>query len=546
VGAALLSLYLLFQIVLATLVTFARVGVMMIISILLSLVFGILAARVKSAESIVISLTDVMEAVPVVSFFPIILSFFLFTIKGPVGVEISADFLILTALIWNLILGVYEAVSRLPEDFENVSKVYRIGFLSRIKKIYYPIAVPNIVANIMPSFASALFYITFSEVITFGVRDYSVFGIGSLSFSLTEAGNYGAILILVLVVIVAIALTFFLIISPLIDRSRKYAMEFLSANGQPIRKREPGAISHYFERRFERVATSGRNVVANISKALTPRQPREERRRKEMSKRFLNLMVGIALLAAIAFGIYEIAIAGFYKAFNEYILNPSFLSTATVNLAYDLARIGIVYTISILTMVPLAIFLGKRQRNGKVTTALMQIMYSIPIPIFVPLLIVLLVPALAPYLGYNLALNFEVLLVTYFSAAAYIFFNVYGAVVSIPDEYKMVAKTLRLSKMQEIRSLTIPSLIPSLITGSMAAVGSYWGGLSVSEFLSINGKTYDVQHGLMASIDRALNAGNLLKTDAIDIFMVIVIIVLSFALWIRLYRYARKRYAFST
>ena len=541
-----LSLYLLFQIVLATLVTFARVGVMMIISIFVSLFFGILAARVKSAESIVISLTDVMEAVPVVSFFPIILSFFLFTIKGSIGVEISADFLILTALVWNLILGVYEAVSRLPEDFENVSKVYRIGFLNRIRKIYYPIAVPNIVANVMPSFASALFYITFSEVITFGVRDYSVFGIGSLAFSLTEAGNYGAILVLVLVVIVAIALTFFLVISPLIDRSRKYAMEFVSANGQPTRKREPGAVAHYFERRFERVATSGRNVVANISRTFTPSRPKEERRKREMSKRLLNLIVGVALLVAIGFGIYEIALAGFYAAFNEYFLNPSFISASFVNLAYDLARIGIVYTISIFTMVPLAIFLGKRQRNGKITTALMQIMYSIPIPIFVPLLIVLLVPALAPYLGYNIALNFEVLLVTYFSAAAYIFFNVYGAVVSIPDEYKMVAKTLRLSKMQEIRSLTIPSLIPSLITGSMAAVGSYWGGLSVSEFLSINGKTYDVQHGLMASIDRALNAGNLMKTDAIDIFMVIVIIVLSFALWIRLYKYAKKRYAFST
>lgn len=541
-----LSLYLLFQIVLATLVTFARVGVMMILSIFVSLFFGILAARVKSAESIVISLTDVMEAVPVVSFFPIILSFFLFTIKGPIGVEISADFLILTALVWNLILGVYEAVSRLPEDFENVSRVYRIGFLNRIRKIYYPIAVPNIVANVMPSFASALFYITFSEVITFGVRDYSVFGIGSLAFSLTETGNYGAILILVLVVVVAIALTFFLVISPLIDRSRKYAMEFVSANGQPTRKREPGAIAHYFERRFERVATSGRNVVTNIGRAFSPIRPREERRKREMSKRLLNIIVGAALLAAIGFGIYEIALAGFYAAFNEYFLNPSFISASFLNLAYDLARIGIVYTISIFTMVPLAIFLGKRQRNGKITTALMQIMYSIPIPIFVPLLIVLLVPALAPYLGYNIALNFEVLLVTYFSAAAYIFFNVYGAVVSIPDEYKMVAKTLRLSKIQEIRSLTIPSLIPSLITGSMAAVGSYWGGLSVSEFLSINGKTYDVRYGLMASIDRALNAGNLMKTDAIDIFMVIVIIVLSFALWIRLYKYAKKRYAFST
>ncbi|MHB1709593.1 MAG: ABC transporter permease subunit [Thermoplasmataceae archaeon] len=541
-----LSLYLLFEIVLATLVTFARVGVMMILSIFVSLVFGILAARVKSAESIVISLTDVMEAVPVVSFFPIILSFFLFTIKGPIGVEISADFLILTALVWNLILGVYEAVSRLPEDFENVSKVYRIGFLNRIRKIYYPIAVPNIVANVMPSFASALFYITFSEVITFGVRDYSVFGIGSLSFSLTEAGNYGAILILVLVVIVAIALTFFFVISPLIDRSRKYAMEFVSANGQLTRKREPGAVAHYFERRLERIATSGRNVVANISRTFTPKRSRVEGRRREVSNRLLNLIVGLALLAAIGFGIYEIALAGFYQAFIKYFLDPSFISASFVNLAYDLARIGIVYSISIFTMVPLAIFLGKRQRNGKITTALMQIMYSIPIPIFVPLLIVILVPALAPYMGYNIALNFEVLLVTYFSAAAYIFFNVYGAVVSIPDEYKMVAKTLRLSKVQEIRSLTIPSLIPSLITGSMAAIGSYWGGLSVSEFLSINGKTYDVTHGLMASIDRSLNAGNLMKTDAIDIFMVIVIIILSFALWIRLYKFAKKRYAFST
>ncbi|QRF75112.1 glycine betaine transporter membrane protein [Thermoplasmatales archaeon] len=540
-----LSFYLLAQIVLATLATFARVGLMMFISVLISLVFGILAARVKSAESIVISLTDVMEAVPVVSFFPIILSFFLFTIKGSLGVEISADFLILTAVVWNLILGVYEAVARLPEDFENVSKVYRVGFLNRIRKIYYPIAVPNLVANIMPSFASALFYITFSEVITFGIHDYYVIGIGSLAFSLTEAGNYAAILVLVLIVIIAIALTFFLIISPLIDRSKKYAMEFVSANGQAVRKRESGAIVHYFERRFERIATSGRNVVANISKALSPGLPAEEKVKRGLSKKLVNITVGIVLLALIGFGIYEIALAGFYQAFIVYFLSPSFLSTAFVNLAYDLARIGIVYSISIFTMVPLAIFLGKRQRNGKVTTAIMQIMYSIPIPIFVPLLIVILVPALAPYTGYNLALNFEVLLVTYFSAAAYIFFNVYGAVVSIPDEFKMVARTLNLSRWQEIRSLTIPSIIPSLITGSMAAVGSYWGGLSVSEFLSINGKTYVVSHGLMASIDRALNAGNLLKTDAIDIFMVIVIIILSFALWIRLYVYAKKKYAFS-
>lgn len=540
-----ITIFLLEKIVLAILVTFARVGIMLFVAVFISLIFGVLAARVKAAEAIVISLTDVMEAVPVVSFFPIILSFFLFTIKGSWGVEISADFLILTAVVWNLILGVYEAVARLPEDFENVSQVYRISIFNRIRKIYSPIAVPNIISNIMPSFASALFYITFSEVITFGVKDYSVFGIGSLAFSLTSAGDYYAIFILVILVVVAIALTFFLVISPLINWSRKYTMEFVTSGEQPVRKREPRAITNYFEERFERIMTSGRDVLSEIGRVVSPNRRRGERRKRELSKRLVNVVVSVILVSLLCFGVYEVAIAGFYEAFVTHFYSPAFLSEATIDLAYDLLRIGIVYAISVVTMVPLAIYLGKRQKNNKLSTAIMQILYSVPIPIFVPILVVVLVPTLSPLMGYNLALNFEVLLVTYFSAAAYIFFNVYGAVVSIPQEYKMVAKTLKLTKLQEIKSLTIPSLIPSLITGSMAAVGSYWGGLSVSEFISINGKTYSVSHGLMASIVSALNAGDLLKTDAIDIFMVIIIIIMSFALWIRLYKFARKKYAFS-
>ncbi|MEM0156308.1 MAG: ABC transporter permease subunit [Thermoplasmataceae archaeon] len=540
-----LTIQLLGTIALAILVTFVRVGAMLLLSIVISLIFGILAARVKAAEAIIISTTDVMEAVPVVSFFPIILSFFLFTLKGGIGVEISADFLILTAVIWNLVLGVYEAVARIPEDFENVTKVYRIGLLNRIRRVYYPIAVPNIISNMMPSFASALFYITFSEVITVGIKDYSVFGIGSIAYSLTESGNYSAILILVILVIVAIALVFYFVISPLIDWSKKYTMEFVTSNDRNVKRRETRAITNYFGERLERIMMSAGNVISGVGSVLSPRRSTTEKKRYAMSKRLVNALVGLLLVSTIAFGIYEVALAGFYAAFVTYFITPAFLSTATLGLAFDFLRIGITYGISIITMVPLAIYLGNRQKSGKSTTALMQIMYSIPIPIFVPTLVVVVVPALAPAMGYDLALNFEVLLVTYFSAAAYIFFNVYGAVVSIPEEYRMVAKTLKLGKLQEIRRLIIPSIIPSLITGSMAAIGSYWGGLSVSEFVSINGTTYSVKHGLMASIVSALNAGNLLKTDAIDIFMVIIIMIMSFALWIRLYKYAKKRYSFS-
>ncbi|MDS0256991.1 ABC transporter permease subunit [Thermoplasmatales archaeon AK] len=146
-------------------------------------------------------------------------------------------------------------------------------------------------------------------------------------------------------------------------------------------------------------------------------------------------------------------------------------------------------------------------------------------------------------MGFGLAFNFDVLLVTFLSAAAYLYFNVYGAALSIPYELKAVASTFRIKGFRRFKYLSFPAVVPGLITGSMAAFGSYWGGLQVSEYVSIGNRVYSVNDGLMMLIVKYLNQGDLLRVDAIDIFMVIVIVALSFLLWMRLYKYSQKRFS---
>lgn len=529
----------------AVLVTFLRIWFLMLISVLLALVLGILAARVRTAGAIIVPITNVLQAVPVISFFPIILVFFIVRIGGGLGVELATDFLIITALIWNLILGVYEAIIHIPEQYHQVSRVFGIGLWNKLSNLYLPASFPMIVSNIMPSFASGLFYVTLSEVISVGSQTYSVFGVGSIAIQFADSLNYSGMYLLILTLVVGIALNFYLIINPLINRAERYSFQLEAMEAPAVRKREPNVFVSAMSQRVTEILSTGRNTIASLNRILpgSARRSQEQvKGRVRISDRTINVVVGTILLLIIGLSIYFIAQSGFKEAFTTYLIKLEFLQKMIVGTLYDLLRIAIVYLLSLVTMVPLAIALGRRKVSGRFTTGIFQIVYSIPAPILFPLIVLFLTPSLSGVTGYEIAFNVNVIIITFLSAAAYIFFNVYGAVLSIPSELKVISRTFKLSWAMEMRNLVIPAIIPALITGSMAAFGSYWGGLMVAEYAVIGGKQYSVSNGLMLFIDQAIYGGNLIMADAIDMFMVVVIVLISYLLWMRLYSYSKKRY----
>ncbi|MCL4447618.1 MAG: ABC transporter permease subunit [Thermoplasmatales archaeon] len=540
------SFALLLLILEATGVTFLRLWILMGISILLAIVFGILAARVRVAELILIPIVDVLEAIPVISFFPIVLVFFLKDVGGPLGTELAVDVLIITALVWNIIIGVYQAVSHIPQELLESTYAFKMTLWKRLRYLYLPSSYQKIVANIMPSFASGLFYITLAEVIQLGSQDYHVFGIGQVAVQLANRQDLVGTIVLILVMIVMIVLNSRFIINPLIRMTERYTFESEVGTQGQKRARRKSELVTTISQRTAQVATSVTQLVSSVSRLTSRLPPMGSRGRKlRSSSRALNIVVGSSLILILVVAVYLIAQSGFAAAFSSYVIKPSFLIAASIGTGYDLIRIVLVYTFSLLTMVPLAILAGKKGKEGDIVNSSMQVLYSVPAPIFYPLILVYLTPFLMRAFTYEFTLNVEVLIITYLSAASYIFFNVFGAARSIPSDFEMVATTLKLSRIKKLRYLTIPAVIPALITGSMSAIGSYWAGLMVAEYQKLPSGTYTVTFGLMKMIDEAIASGNLLLTDAIDIFMIIVIIIISYVIWIRLFDYSRRRFTFT-
>ncbi len=174
----------------AVMVTVGRVFITILLSIVTGWLLGYLALKSRAFENVYISISEVLESVPVISFFPVVLIFFVTDIGGQLGTELAVIFLVFTAVVWNIWMGIYQAFKTVPENLHEVAENLRLGFLGKMAKLYIPFSIPRIAANLIPSFADAMFYITVSEVFSVGNSNYAVFGIGSLISNLTMRGLY--------------------------------------------------------------------------------------------------------------------------------------------------------------------------------------------------------------------------------------------------------------------------------------------------------------------------------------------------------------------
>ena len=65
------------------------------------------------------------------SIFPIVLVIFITNVGGELGVELAADFLVFTAVVWNLWLGEYQAFKTIPKEMVEVADNYNYSLLEQ-------------------------------------------------------------------------------------------------------------------------------------------------------------------------------------------------------------------------------------------------------------------------------------------------------------------------------------------------------------------------------------------------------------------------------
>jgi NitT/TauT family transport system permease protein len=528
----------------AVLASTARVLGLILASIVTGWFLGYLAIKSKLFENAYTSLIGVFESVPVFSFFPVVLVLFVSGIGGYIGVELAADFLVLTAVVWNIWIGIYQAFKTVPQEMVEVAENLRLGFWGKMAKIYIPFSMPRIAANLLPSFADGFFYITVSEVFSVGASEYHVFGIGSLLAQLAanwgSPGFYSALAEALGLLGVIIAAAVYGIREFADYAAGKYAID----SAMPVRR---APIPPW----LRRAAGAARGPLARLAR-YNARVAAWARRRQPLPPisyrergydkllRPIGIAVAVGIVAAIAYGSVKTILAvppGLWgQLFAE---TPQIL----LALAYDYARVAAISLLSLALAITAGYYLATHHRAERVAIPAIQVFSAYPAPAYFPLIFAATAAAAYGALGYWANELYAVLL-GFISTFYYVFYGFWMGLKAMPHEVWELMDNLGMGYWARIRRVVLPATLPYIIAGLSSTIDSAWGGLAIGEYWPgiADGKSLAVSTGLMRLITLATSSGDIALAAWASLLFGVVVVLFSIFFTRRLMDLARKKY----
>ncbi|MGP6220493.1 ABC transporter permease subunit [Caldiplasma sukawensis] len=524
-------------IILATVATTVRVFFLILLSILSGFILAYASIKNRYFENIFISLSEVFESVPVISFFPIVLIIFVSNIGGPLGVELAADFLVFTAVVWNIWLAEYQAFKTIPPDYAEVGENYNFSLWKKLRYIYIPFSLPRIAANIFPSFADAFFYITVSEVFSVGANTYETFGIGYVLtlFYGNLTLEYTTLLILSIIIIASV-----LILREITERiAAKYTLDTdpqIKRRGK-TRIRIASRLSSLSNiNPLERLATYNKQRERMVDVQMEALQGRE-------SKSYVFKVAGIISLAVLIYLIYssvKLIMSVSTGEWNYLLSKTPFL---LYSLGIDYIRVAVITLISFV----IAVFAGYKLATGKyaekIGIPLIEVLSAYPAPVYFPFLFIGILPFVISIFG-TFTYEIFVLFLGFISTFYYILYSFWMGVKAMPKDYNEVMKNLNMNFWQKLRYVILPSTFPYIVAGLSSTINSAWGGLVIGEYWPdiAGGKTLQVHTGLMKVLDVATDSGNIALAAWASFLFGIVVVIFSILFTRRMMELARKKF----
>jgi NitT/TauT family transport system permease protein len=247
--------------------------------------------------------------------------------------------------------------------------------------------------------------------------------------------------------------------------------------------------------------------------------------------RWLLRILGVALLGAIAYGVFKSAVllSG---------LQREELKTVGVGAAATFLRVNLTLLLGALWTIPAGVAIGSNPRLARIAQPIAQIAASVPATALFPVVLLALI-----HLGGGLGAGSIVLLLL--GTQWYILFNVIAGASSIPTDLKEVCSIFSFSNFERWRKLILPGIFPFLITGLVTASGGAWNASIVAEYFHFKGQTFSTT-GLGAVISQATDTGNFDMLLAATLCMAAIVVTINRLVWRRMYRLAATRFKLET
>ena len=147
-----------------TLSTISRITITLAISVLWGVSFGILAATNKYASLILTPFIDLLQSIPILGYFPMVIGF-LFAL--PFGIELSIIILLFTSMAWAIFFGVLGAVRAIPTNVVESARGFGLTGWRYIKHVVLPAIMPAVVSGAYLAWCDGWFFMIAAEYIQY-------------------------------------------------------------------------------------------------------------------------------------------------------------------------------------------------------------------------------------------------------------------------------------------------------------------------------------------------------------------------------------------
>ena len=485
-----------------------RMFLAFILSLVFAIAYGTAAATNRRAGEILLPILDILQSVPILAFFPPALLFFYYEFdKSAIGIEFAIIFLIFTSMAWNMAFGVYEALTTLPTDLREAASVFGVRDWLRFRRLFFPATIPKLIYNSMLSWTVGWFYLVASEVITSASVNLNLSrpGLGSFISDAGSSGDLGGILLGIGTLTVVVLLLDTFLWRPLSVWSERFRME-QTAGGTPTH------ASAAYERlrwlpRFPRIrqylARRLAPVVQRWSRASTPLDRAYVSHPKVIrAVRWVDLgMFGVILLLVVvagAVGVLGLVTTPLPPPANGYA------SQLPLAILSSMGRLALAYGASVAWTVPVAAWVVHSPRASRFATPFLEVVASIPATALFPIILAVSVALVGVF---GLEAELAAFLVALFAMQWYLLFNVIAGMRSLPGDMREAARVFGLKGWTYWKRVLLPSIMPSLLTGSITAWGAGWNALIVAEYISFGDRIYHVSAGVGYFISLTTYAG---------------------------------------
>ncbi|ORA79656.1 ABC transporter permease subunit [Mycobacterium malmoense] len=505
---------------------FAALG----LSLVFTFSYATAAARSRRAEKVLIPLLDILQSVPILGFLAITITGFIALFPGSLlGLECASIFAIFTSQAWNMTFAFYQSLIAQPRDLDEASRLLRLSRWQRFWRVDLPGGMIPLVWNGMMSFGGGWFFLTASEALSVNNHKFALPGIGAYVASASDEGNLTRVLLAIAVMITVIIGVNALFWRPLTAWAERFRIEESEATEAPRsltlevlrRSRVPGLVGHPLGRLIypaDRVmavfGTTGRPLKTSIAR-----------------RRVGDAVFGLALFVALGYGAFRVI---------EYVAHSVGFAeaghAALLGLA-TFARVVVVVVFSTLIWVPIGVWIGLNPKVTRLAQPVVQVLASFPANFLFPLFTALL-------LATGISINWGGILLMALGTQWYILFNVIAGASAIPNELRDAAASLRLPTALRWRTLILPGIFGSYVTGGITAAGGAWNASIVAEVAQYHSTTLSAV-GLGAYITRATAVGDAPRLLVGVIAMSFYVVTMNIVLWQRLYRLSERRFSLS-